>query len=159
MYGVVRTSGFVAKCIRRTTESRYNHAFVYIGRGEIVEATARGAVVSPASKYPSAVWNDEEPLTDEQRHQVRIAASYCVGAKYGFLDVVALALAGWGMRAHWLERRLSRTDRLICSQLVDVCYRKAGVALFDDDDRLPQNVTPGDLAERITRRPWSPSTF
>jgi hypothetical protein len=33
---------------------------------------------------------------------------------------------------------------LICSQLVDEAYLRAGVHLFDDG-RLPGDVTPGDL--------------
>src|SRR5690606_40928109 len=47
-----------------------------------------------------------------------------------------------------LKRRVSRSDKLICSQAVDDIYRTAGVHLFNDG-RLPYDVTPGDLARLI----------
>ena len=37
---------------------------------------------------------------------------------------------------------------MICSQLVDEAYKRAGVQLFDDN-RLPGDVDPNDLWELI----------
>jgi hypothetical protein len=39
---------------------------------------------------------------------------------------------------------IADSGHLICSQLVDLCYLRAGAHLFDDG-RLPGDVTPGDL--------------
>jgi hypothetical protein len=71
-FGVVASPGFIPGAIRLTTRSPFSHAFVVVEGGMIVEAQKQGAIVSPLSKYSRAkdtalAFNDEEPLTDEQR--------------------------------------------------------------------------------------------
>lgn len=66
------------------------------------------------------------------------------GTKYGYLDYLSLGLERFNLKVPWVEDRVRRQDRLICSQLVDFAYQMAGIHLFDDG-RLPQDVTPGDL--------------
>lgn len=150
-YGVVHYRGPwrhnpVAAAIRFFTNSQYSHAFIVCGQGKIVEAHAAGAAVDSLEKYRKEdVLFSTVPLTDRQRVDIVAAANTLVGTKYNFLDIAALALSHSGYRWGWLEHRIERTDRMICSQLVDQAYLLAGVHLFDDG-RLPQNVTPADLA-------------
>lgn len=148
-YFVTRTGGWVAKVIRLVTHSKVNHAGVYVGAGRIVEAQPHGARLTFASDYPHAVWS-HVPLTTGQRATLRFNAMLVLGTPYGFLDIVALAYAKVLRRAtpRFIRRQVERSDRLICSQLVDVVYQRAGIKLFNDG-RPAEDVTPGDLYDLI----------
>lgn len=148
-YFVTATGGWVAKVIRMATCSKVNHAGIYIGAGQIVEAQPGGAKRRNAIAYPHAIWS-KRPLTSSERAEIGLAAVALVGTPYGFLDIVALAYAKVLGRAcpKFIRRRVERSDRLICSQLVDVCYQHAGIQLFADG-RPNEDVTPGDLYDLI----------
>jgi hypothetical protein len=147
-FGVVRTGGIAGWFIRLGTFSRYNHAFV-VGRGGIlVEADPKGARYNHISNYPNARYNLHTSLPDGTREQIWKSAEAMVGRRYGWLDILALSLRFFGLRFGWIEDRIKRQDRLICSQLVVLAYAQAGVYLFDDG-RLAQDVTPGDLADLL----------
>lgn len=150
-YMVVKTGGWVAWVIRRLTHSPVNHAAVNIGDGMIVEAQPGGAKISSAGNYSKAIWSHLD-LDPECRRQIANAALGFVGTPYSTWDIAALAVACVTKKRtpHWIAKRLSRPDRLICSQLVDEAYRRAGVQLFKD--RLPSEVTPGDLYNLIVEK-------
>jgi uncharacterized protein YycO len=112
---MVRTNHFVSKLIRfgqrgyGKPASEWNHCGVCVGNFEIVEALTTGVVRSPISKYPTAdvrilsvkpcaIVNGEHQgeyskLADEamRRNAVNFARS-CVGEKYGFLTIFAIAV-------------------------------------------------------------------
>jgi cell wall-associated NlpC family hydrolase len=152
-FGVVRTNGWAAWVIRKVTRSEVNHAFVYVGNGQIVEANPRGAAVGNVSEYPHATWS-HMALTTQQRHAIANAARSLVGTPYSWVDDVCIGLAdlfGWHVPEP-VRARLSKRSRLMCSQLVDVAYSKAGVTLFPDG-RIPGDVSPGDLLHLIEGQP------
>jgi hypothetical protein len=87
-----------------------------------------------------------------------------VGVPYGWLDIVSIGLLQYGIKPKCVRDRVQRLDQLICSQLVDAAFSGSptrtavdavllathgvrGVHLFADN-RLPMDVTPGDLAKR-----------
>lgn len=150
-YFVIRSGGFVSAAIRLLTRSGVNHSGVYIGNGFTVESEAAGAVSKRLR--PGMVFSNGMPLSDGDRAAICLRARELLGTPYSYLDIVALALSSLGLRWRWLEARVTRQDRMVCSQLVDTAFARAGVQLFDDG-RLPQNVTPGDLADVLLRRPW-----
>lgn len=146
---VTATSGLVAWVIRWCTHSPVNHAAVYIGGGQIVEAQAKGAVISPVKNYPNAIWSDFtfQPGVESRLYQ---ATMDVVGTPYNFLDIAAQALVRifhW-KAPKWALRRVSRPDRLQCAQLVDVVYQRAGITLFPDG-RPNGLVSPEDLRQVI----------
>lgn len=147
-YGVVKTTGWIGFLIRLATMSRWNHTFIYLGAGMIVEANPRGVEVSPASKYPQIAWNRHEDLTPEQRKKIVSHAHLLVGQRYSFSTIALLVLRIIGVKtlATKLLEKLAKKDGYICSELVAECYTKAGVNLFKKEDYL---VVPGDLAERL----------
>lgn len=148
--------------------SRYTHAFMIVDNGEIVEAMPDGARIYPLAARaddPGGIVVTDAPVQnalhvfdsyfgdqsiwrkvyeENLRAQIVAEARGLEGTKYNFPDYFYLALCHFGVRANWLERRINNSGKLICSQLVDEVYRRAGIHLFDDG-RLAQDVTPGDL--------------
>jgi cell wall-associated NlpC family hydrolase len=129
-----------------------NHAFVYVGDGQIVEANPSGAAVGKVTEYPHAIWS-HMALTTQQRHAIANAADTLVGTPYSWVDDVCIGLAdlfGWHVPEP-VRARLNRRDRLQCAQLVDTAYAKAGVHLFQG--RVPGDVSPQDLLALIQHEP------
>ncbi|GAA4855521.1 hypothetical protein GCM10023235_36310 [Kitasatospora terrestris] len=159
-FAVVRMGGRAGRLIRigqwlnGDGFADYEHAFVYVGVGELVEAQPGGAELRPLSVYDGhpVLWSTGRvPLTDSQRDQIVAAARRYIGVPYSLLDYAALAAA----RLHLpigpvLRRYVADTRHMICSQLVDQCYQDAGVHLFSDG-RWPGYVTPADLANLLQR--------
>ncbi|MFB7949474.1 hypothetical protein ACFC6L_31700 [Kitasatospora phosalacinea] len=157
-FAVVRMGGRTGRLIRigqflnGDGFADYEHAFVHVGDGELVEAQPGGAVLRPLSSYDDrpALWSTGRiPLTDEQRSAITAAARAYVGTPYSFADYLALA----AVRLHLpigppLRHYVASTEHMICSQLVDQCYQDAGVHLFADH-RWPGYVTPADLARLL----------
>lgn len=129
-------SGFVA----------FEHARVYIGRGNFVEAEPHGARVA-SHPLTDGVWSTGiVPLSADQRVAVATAAIRYARQQvpYSGLDYLALALHRLRVPAPGLQPYIASTGHMICSQLVDQCYLDAGVHLFCDG-RWPGYVTPADL--------------
>lgn len=127
------------------------HAMIYVGEGLVVQAMPGGAEIVPLSEAADPViWSwGTIPLTAAQRSAIVGEALRMVGTPYSFLDYASIALAHLGLRPRWLAGYVASTDHLICSQLVDLCYSRAGIDLFPDG-RLAGDVTPGDLYRRLT---------
>ena len=153
-FAVVATRSRIGWLIRLVTRSPYNHAFVYLGGGRIVEAESPGAVISPLVDYDGrpVLWSNLT-LTDTQRAAIVTQARAVVGIPYSWVDDACIALTAiFGVHVpRWVRRRLASTRHLMCSQLVDVCYQAAGIDLVPSKP-LPGDVSPGDLADVIARR-------
>jgi len=148
-FAVVRTSGIVARLIRLVTRSKWNHAFLLLDDNLYVEANPSGATYG---RSPYAIQElSNLDLSPAQADQIHTAALGLVGTPYGFLDILSIGLLQYGIKPGFVRRRVARSDRLICSQLVAEAYRRAGVCLFSDA-RLPMDVTPGDL-DRLINAP------
>ncbi|MGW4807355.1 hypothetical protein [Kitasatospora sp. NPDC004272] len=157
-FAVVRMDGRTGRLIRigqflnGDGFADYEHAFVHVGDGLLVEAQPGGARLGPLSAYEGvpARWSTGRiPLTDEQRAAITAAARSYVGTPYSFADYLALAAARLHLPAGPpLRRFVASTRHMICSQLVDQCHQDAGVHLFTDH-RWPGYVTPADLARLL----------
>lgn len=155
-FGLVRMDGFVGPLIR-AGQWAYNgvftdieHAFVYVGDGQIVEAMPGGALLSPLSKYDGETiywssghipWSGNE---ERQREMIVEAARGYVGTPYSFLDYFAMAAHRLSIPAPGLQHYIATTKHMICSQLVDQCYLDGQQHLFDDG-RWPGYVAPSSL--------------
>jgi hypothetical protein len=128
---------------------RFTHVFVVMDDDTVLEAMPSGARFARLDReYKSEVVYARLPLTAEQRNKIISEARRLMarkgGIKYSFTDYLALALSHWGLKAKWLRRYISKSGRMICSQLADYLLSHAGFQVFKDG-RLPQDVTPGDL--------------
>jgi hypothetical protein len=160
VYGVERGGGFIMAVIRLGLRSRYGHAWVFVGH-KVVAAQPGGVRFDDLPAPEEMALADElldylEGLRPGIGQQIANQAIWLGDGhgKYGFLDIAALGLRQFGINLGFINRRITRSDRMICSQLVDEVYKRAGVHLFTDG-RLSQDVTPGDLADLITVHDWS----
>ncbi len=133
--------------------SPYTHAFIVLDDNTVMAAQPGGAKTEALSRYKDKAVYLDIPLTEGQRRVVVNEARMLRGVPYSFIDYMALALARFGVKPQWLRRYISNKGHMICSQLVDEVYRRAGVKIFKDG-RLPQDVTPGDLANWAIEHEW-----
>jgi uncharacterized protein YycO len=129
----------------------YEHAFVYIGNGQIVEAEPGGARITQLDEYDGrpVMWSSGLiPLTEEQRTAIVETAVSQVGTPYSFLDYLAIASYRVGVRHPGIANYVLSSKHLICSQLVAKDYADAGVLLTDYPPHL---VTPGRLTKYLLR--------
>ncbi|MET9480966.1 hypothetical protein [Streptomyces sp. NPDC006638] len=120
------------------------HALIHAGDGMIVQAMPGGAELLPLGEASAPVVWSSLPLTWEQRYDLMYHARALVGTPYSYVDYLSLGLAHFRVRPSWVTDYVADSGHMICSQLVDETYLRAGVHLFDDG-RLPGDVTPGDL--------------
>jgi cell wall-associated NlpC family hydrolase len=129
--------------------SEYQHAFIYVGNGQVVQAEPAGAAYASVSPHTKTLWSSGRiPLTASQRSAISRAARGYVGTPYSALDYLAIALHHWHLPIPHLRGYIASTGHMICSQLVDRCYQDAGVQLFADE-RWNGYVTPADLARLV----------
>jgi hypothetical protein len=148
---LARSRGVVAWGIRVGTRSRFNHVrWVVDTDGKALEAMGKGAVWGRVRPGDLVV---RPPMTDEQRAKVPDVAAMLYGRGYGWLGVIALGLAQFGIRPAWVRRRIQRRDELFCSQLVDYGWELTGFHAYTDG-RIPQDVSPGDEGDLAFRSGW-----
>jgi hypothetical protein len=133
--------------------SKYTHVFIVLDDDTIMEAMPKGAQIVPIAAYDNKAVFLDWGITDAQRKLIVEEARKCEGAKYNFIDYLALALARFGFKPRWLIKRIKSNNKLICSALADMVYNKAGIQLFSDG-RIWHDVTPGDLINRYLERNW-----
>lgn len=136
-----------------TGYQNYEHAEVLITRTTTMGAYPGGAAIqslAPPDYQVGWLWSsDAIHLTPQQRMSIITTAVSLKGTPYSPLDYFAIA----AHRLHvpggpLLSNYVASQNHMICSQLVDYCYMKAGVHLFNDG-RWPGYVTPEDLANVI----------
>lgn len=136
---------------------RYNHVRLVVDEsGRSLSAEYEGADWEPDTFEGDVVVSP--PLTDGQRARIAKIAQELHGAPYSRRGLVLVGLARLGLRTPWISQDLRWPESLICSQLVDLAWRRAGFHAFDDG-RQPQDVTPGDLADLAFRRGWDVYTL
>lgn len=158
-FGLSKISGFIGVVVNILQAivgdgSKYTHAYIVVG-DQVIEAMPGGARITPLSYYLTGARATTTVISNldlslSERLDIADIAVSLVGTPYSFLDYAALALRHWGFQPRWLLRYLASTKHMICSQLVDEVYRRAGIHLFDDG-RPAQYVTPGALADYLIR--------
>jgi hypothetical protein len=141
--------------------SIYDHAEVYVGMpdengpcGYTMGAYPGGAKLvalgpDQLENGNGFLWSTGKiPLTAIQRTTIVVYAMSCKGVPYSSADYFALAAHRLNIPVPGLKAYIADSGHMICSQLVDWCYMKAGVHLFNDG-RWPGYVTPADLANLL----------
>lgn len=153
-------NSWTSRLIRWFTRSQYSHAFIVVtdGKGKdepplVMEATRRGVVVGPITKY-TANWSERRvtlfmPKTDRINIHAAVDKMWSyVGIRYGFL-----ALAGLALRL-LLQRLGIRIGNpigigMICSECQFLFLRQLP-ELSDLKNWDRDEVTPEDLFRYVT---------
>lgn len=128
----------------------YEHAFVSLGQGQIVEAEPGGARIAELTEYNArnVAWLRCPP---EHREAVAAAARGLVGTPYSFLDYLAFALHRFHIPAPGLRRYIASRKHLLCSALADYAAQLGGWTLYDDG-RWWGYVDPADIWHLIQQQ-------
>jgi cell wall-associated NlpC family hydrolase len=156
--GVTSISGDVGKLIsigewlNGDKNDKYDHAFIYIGNGQVVEAEVGGARVGNVSAYmdgrPLAFSTGKLDVPVEMSFKIVKIALSLVGTPYSFLDYFSIAAHHFHLPVPGLKEYIASSKHQICSQQVDYVYQQAGYQLFTDK-RWDGYVTPAEIAVRI----------
>ena len=125
----------------------YEHAFVFVGNGQIVEAEPGGARIAELTEYSdrTIAWLHCPP---ECRQAVAAAARSLEGTPYSFVDYLAIGAHRLHLPIPWLRRYVASSKHLICSQLADRAAQMGGWHLFSDG-RWDGYVDPAAIWFRI----------
>lgn len=134
-------------------ESRYEHTFIVGPNNTVIEARMGGIIIRPLSDHDRPYGFLQIPLTEEQREKIVNEALSLIGTKYSYLTYVYLTAERLGIKSDWLKKKVMSRTNMICSQFCDEVYRRAGIRLFNDG-RLPQDITPGDIAALAIEYYW-----
>jgi uncharacterized protein YycO len=121
---------------------RFDHGFVYVGQGQIVEAWIPFARQRPLSQYPGAIFYSADP-TDRQRYDIAKWATEQVGTRpYDLVQTPYFeAFKYWlGIDLSWA---MQFNPAFNCTPLVAYAYRAAGIELTDKE--YLGLVSPDDL--------------
>lgn len=156
-FGLTQISGGAGRLIRfgqwlnGDGFANFEHAFMYLGNGQIIEAEPGGARIRPVTEYAlqNVRWSTGHfSLTPEQRTRIAARARAFEGVPYSFADYAALAAHRLHIPVPGLNDFIYDSQHVICSQLVDISYQAGPYQLFRDN-RLPGDVTPGDLCKLL----------
>jgi hypothetical protein len=130
----------------------WGHALVYVGGGYCLQAMPGGSGLVIRGVEPGDIWSTGViPIPDEARARVGEVARSLTGVGYSWLDYWALVLHRLHIPWPGLRGRIGRSDRLICSQLVDLFEQMLGIHLYADG-RWDGYVTPADLGNLLRAR-------
>jgi hypothetical protein len=154
--GLTQIEGRVGRLIRLgqwlngTGFADYEHAFVYLGNGQIIEAEPGGARIVELTEYDqrTLAWLKCPPQYGEA---VAAAAHTLEHVPYSAADYLAIAAHRLHLPLPWLKTYVASSKHLICSQLADRAAAMGGWQLYDDG-RWDGYVTPGDLWELVQRQ-------
>lgn len=140
-------SGAVSAVIRAGSVSKYSHAALYIGDGQVIEAIGEGVVKQPLSAAlrddTLAVVYRRKNLNDDQVKVIVTYASGQVGKKYDYAGVTgASKYTVGGMALHILSlplatiqdigeaiNTISPESSFFCSELVLMAFNKANAPI------------------------------
>lgn len=122
----------------------WDHAFVHVGNGLIIEAEPGGARLSELTEYAdrAVLWLR---CPGQYRDGVAHAARLLQGVPYSAADYFAIAAHRLHLPFPGLRDYVKASGHLICSALCDRAAELGGWKLFDDG-RWNGYVTPADLA-------------
>lgn len=151
--GLTQIHGGTGKLIRvgqflnKSGFEDFEHAFMDLGDGTLIEAEPHGARIRPLTQYDNSevYWCDNiyGSLTNQKKAAIAVAGQILAGTPYSFLDYGALFCHRLHIPVPGLKGYIADTHHMICSQLADYAYSLCGVHLFEN--RWPGYVTPGDL--------------
>lgn len=129
----------ITRVIPWYTGSRYYHCGLYEGGGNVLEARPHGVLRRNIANEPGNVFRII-PMDQTRGPQALEYCRNCLGKRYDILDVVFIM-----MRQSFPNVRInySNHDSLVCSELVVLAWRHAGLDLFPG--QAAAAIIPGDF--------------
>jgi hypothetical protein len=153
-WGVCHGTGLIAAVIRHATSSWAGHAVMYVGNGQIVEATWPKVRIASAPTN-NVIWATGQVITSDQRRVIADEAMHLVGRQY---DAVAYPFLIADMLIAALTQdanRLFANDRWWdCSGLIEHCDAVAGIPMFPESGGSAHFVTPSQLMVLGAQEGW-----
>lgn len=127
----------------------FEHAFVSIGNGQILEAEPGGARIAQLAEYERdhVVWLE---CPAQYGPQVANAALFLVGTPYSFVDFLALALHRFHIPVPGLRAYIASGKHAQCATLADRAAALGGWHLFAGT--WEGYVTPAAIYELIKQQ-------
>lgn len=147
---VLRASGLLRTLPDKTWNdvdwADYQHAFIYLGNGKVIEAEPGGARIADVTEYADIYWCEAiaGQYTTAELAEIAAYAATLKGTPYSFLDYFVIAGHALHLPNSLLKLYVTRTHHLICSVLDVVAYDHLGWPLFKDG-RWAGYVDPLDL--------------
>ena len=125
-------------------DTKWRHAGVYVGDGDVIEAEPGGARLAALSEYDTdpVLWLRCPP---QYGPAVAAAALALKGTPYSFLDYLAITDHTLHIPFPGLEAFVRSTNHEMCSALADLAAQRGGWVLYNDL-RWNGYVRPIDLA-------------
>ena len=143
---VVHGRHLISRMIRIVTDSHWNHATMYSGKGKYIQADNHGVETKSIEDYGGKdieIYRHKS-ITNQQGKKIVHAAMQKIGKKYDFYHLVQLF---WyflfGIRGN--ARRIGSKNKYICSELVADAYVQAGLKVYKNYN--PTQISPADFPE------------
>jgi uncharacterized protein YycO len=143
---VVHGRHLISRMIRIVTDSHWNHATMYVGKGRFIEANNKAVETRPLEEYEGKEIEIYRHKKATAYHQKKIveAAMQKRGKGYDFFHLVQFFwLFVTGRRGN--ARQLGSKNKYICSELVASSYAEAGLKVYKNYN--PTQISPADFPE------------
>lgn len=143
---VVHGRYLLSRIIRIVLDSHWNHATLYLGNGEFIEANNKGVEIKSIDSYAS---KDIElyrhvSATKKQREKITAYARTKVGKHYDYFQIIQLFFYFiFGIRGN--ARSIGSKNRYICSELVAESYAATGLKCYKNYS--PTQISPADFTQ------------
>jgi cell wall-associated NlpC family hydrolase len=143
------TSDSVSKVVKFATDSKFSHARLYIGGGDIIEAIDPVVVQDELIKVLKgdlyAVVYRMPQLTKAQKNNIVYYAMKQLGKEYDLSGAIGSSGAGIAVAGliPTISNLINSEYDFYCSELVAFSYKNAGVKL----ETFSSQTTPKDLAQ------------
>lgn len=140
--------GTFSKIITLTTGYYYSHCAIYIGNGMLLESVRQGVRVFPLKKElkVSDYIIFRCGLNDEQKQKLLRLVDEYLDYTYDYGTTISMFKNILKVG----KQRYAKKDRaIVCSNLVDECYKKIGINLCNKQNPLPRDIANSPYLYRV----------
>ena len=141
---VVHGRHLISRIIRIVTDSHWNHATMYIGKGKYIEANNEGVEIKNIEEYGEKdieVYRYKN-ITKQQQKIIITHALSEKGKKYDVMQLIQLFIYFlFGIRGN--AREIGTKNKYLCSELVAESYLAAGLRVYKNYHST--QISPGDF--------------
>ena len=143
---VVHGRHLISRIIRIVTDSPWNHATMYLGKGKYIEANNKGVEIKSVEEYKDKTFEiyRHAKISKKQQQTIIEHAHSEVGKGYDVLQLLQLFLYFlFGVRGN--AREIGTRNKYICSELVAESYARAGLSVYKNYHAT--QMSPGDFPQ------------